>query len=198
MEHARRTTRRAGPAVIAAACLLVPQTAAAKLPATKNKLIVPGKSIAGVKLDMGKSAVFRQWGKGSCPTASFCEWQPREPAFVGQFDRAVVSFVDGKAVQITIQSAMDRNTNKLKPGPLAEWKTKKDIHIASKLSAVPKAYPGAKRAEGDAVSYNLLMGAGRNVTVTGFGSPGFGPSAKLVSSISVGWSNCHFDPSTTC
>jgi len=179
-------------------CLVIPTAAAAKLPATKNTKIVPGKSMAGVKLDMTKKQVFAQWGKGSCPDPGLCEWQKKKPSFVGQYEVARVSFYKGKAIFLRVSGAFSKSSNKLVPGPLAKWKTSKGISLGSKKGAVPKAYPAAKFSGGEAASFNLLLGSGRNTTITSFGFPSFGPSTNLVGGIGVDWSNCHFDSSTTC
>jgi hypothetical protein len=180
-------------------CLAVPTAATAKLPATTNTKIVPGKSMGGVKLDMTKTQVFAKWGKGSCVAgAGYCEWQRKKPTYVSQYERAVVSFVGGKAVKIHVQGAYTKGSHKLVPGPLAKWKTSKGVSLGSKRGAVPKAYPGAKPSGGDAPGFNLLLGSGRNVTITSWGTPGFGASPALVGDIGVDWSNCHFDLSTTC
>jgi hypothetical protein len=179
-------------------CLAIPTAATAKLPATKNTKIVPGKSMAGVKLDMTKAQVFAKWGKGSCEGAAYCEWQKKKPAYIDQYERAIVSFVKGKAVKIHVQAAYTKSSRKLVPGPLSRWKTSKGISLGSRAAAVSKAYPGASPSGGDAPSFVLLLGSRRDVTITSFGTPGFGASPTLVGNIGVDWSNCHYDPSTTC
>jgi hypothetical protein len=193
--HERRLPLAAGALLV---CLAVPTAATAKLPATKNTKIVPGKSMAGVKLDMTKAQVFAKWGKGSCVGGSYCEWQKKKPSYVDQYERAIVSFYKGKAIKIHVQAAYTKQTHKLVPGPLSHWKTSKGISLGSRRGAVPKAYPSARASGGEAPGFSLLLGSGRNVTVTSFGTPGFGASPALVGNIGVDWSNCHYDPSTTC
>jgi hypothetical protein len=179
-------------------CLLVPSAAGAKVPNPTSTKIVLGKSVAGVKLDMTKKQVFAKWGKGSCLSADICEWQAKKPTFSGQYERAVVSFINGKAWNIGIQAAFTKTAGKLKPGPLALWKTSKGIHLGSKKSAVTKAYGAAKLIGGSAASWNLFTGSGKNRSITGIGTRGFGASPTLVSSITVSWVPCHFDPSVSC
>ena len=59
------------------ACLLIPGAATAKVPNPASTKIVPGKSIAGVKLDMTKKQVFAKWGKGSCLSETFASGRRR-------------------------------------------------------------------------------------------------------------------------
>jgi hypothetical protein len=142
--------------------------------------------------------VFAKWGKGSCLSAGICEWQAKKPTFSGQYERAVVSFINGKAWNIGIQAAFTKGTGKLKPGPLALWKTSKGIHLGSKKAAVTKAYPSAQLSGGSAAAWNMFTGSGTNRSITGLGTRGFGASATLVSSITVSWVPCHFDPTVSC
>jgi hypothetical protein len=74
--------------------------------------------MAGVKLDMTKPQVLAKWGKTTCD-ASTCTWEG--PGTRGQNERAFVSFVNGKAVQITISSATKGNNLKFKPGVLSKF-----------------------------------------------------------------------------
>src|SRR3954452_20296086 len=102
-------------AIAAVALLSLPAAAGAHLPRTKSTQIVPGKSMAGVKLDMTKKQVFGKWGKTSCDPGS-CTWEG--PGTPGKNERAIVSFVGGKVIQISISSATKGNNLKFKPSSL--------------------------------------------------------------------------------
>lgn len=177
------------------AALLVPATLApaaqAKLPKPKTTAIKPGKSIAGVKLDMSKAQVFHQWGSTHCTLATLCEWVgPGKP---GAQERASVSFVKGKVVLISISAATTGTNLRFKPGTLSKWKTSKKIGLGSKKGAVHKAYPHAKANTSEGVmGYDLDIGAGPNLTLTRFSTPGFGASATRLRYITVGWDTCHY------
>jgi hypothetical protein len=173
------------------ALTLLPAAASeAKLPKTKNTKIVPGRSMGGVKLDMTKSQVFGKWGKTTCDPGS-CSWEG--PGTRGKNERAVVSFVDGKAVQIVISAATKGNDLKFKPGVLSQWKTSKGISLGLPKSKVPKAYPGAKPNNGEAVQgYDLFAGARPNLRYTRFSTPGFGASPNNLRSILIAWDVCHY------
>ena len=175
---------------VAAIGLSVPGAASAKLPNTKNKSIVPGKSIGGVKLDMSKAKVFSKWGSGKCHPG-FCNWEGKGK--VGHKEIASVSFVNGKAVQITISAKFTGDNLKFKAGPLAKWETSKHIKLGSSKSAVPKAYPKAKPNNGEGVQgYDLFAGAGTNLSYTRFSTSGIGASPTKLRYITVAWDVCHY------
>ena len=179
-------------AVATAAVLALPAAAAGHLPQTSSTKIVPGKSIAGVKLDMTKHQVFGKWGKTTCDPGS-CTWEG--PGTRGKNERAIVSFVSGKVVQITISAATKGSNLKFKPGTLSKWKTSKGIALGSPKAKVPRAYPKAQANNGEAVNgYDLFAGARPNLSYTRFSTPGFGGSPSLLRSIVVAWDTCHYSP----
>lgn len=177
-------------ALAAVALLALPAAAGAHLPRTQSTQIVPGRSMAGVKLDMTKKQVFGKWGKTSCDPGS-CTWEG--PGTPGKNERAIVSFVGGKVVQITISSATKGSNLKFKPGTLSKWKTSKGIALGSPKAKVPRAYPKAKPNNGEGVNgYDLFAGARPNLSYTRFSTPGFGASPSLLRSIVVAWDVCHY------
>lgn len=177
------------------AVLAATAPAAAKLPRPKTTLIVPGKSLAGVRLDMTRAQVFGQWGSTSCPSPGVCQWVA--PGTPGKTERATVSFVKGKVSAVTIAAATSGSNGKFKPGILSKWKTAKGIRLGSQKSAVPRAYPAAKPNTGEAVQgFDLFAGARPDLSYTRFSTPGFGASPTLLRTISVNWDLCHFAPET--
>ena len=152
--------RRIVVGVLAIACLACPTVALARLPSPKTTLIVPGTSIAGVKIGMNQTQVFHQWGGTSC-IPGLCTWQgPGNPSHA---ERATVSFVKGKVIQIGISAATSGNNLKFTPGQLSKWKTGKNIGLGSTRAAVKRAYPAAKANNSTGVAGWDLFG-GRHFT----------------------------------
>jgi hypothetical protein len=157
---------------LALGSLALPAGALARLPHPKTTVIVPGVSIAGVKIDMTQSQVFHQWGRTGCANG-FCQWLgPGDPAHA---ERATVTFFGGKVIQIDIDAGSTSGTNeKFKPGTLSKWKTGKNIHLGSTRASVKRAYPAAKANNSTGVAgWDLFSG----VHVTRFSSFGVGASA---------------------
>ena len=175
------------------AALCVPALADAKLPKPKTTAIKPGKSIAGVKLDMTRAQAFAAWGSTRCVAPTLCEWHgPGKP---GQQEVASISLVNGKVVQITIKAAVvGTATQSVRLGPLARWKTSKGIALGSKRSAVARAYPTARPNTGEAVNgYDLFAGSRPNLAYTRFAANGVGSrTANRLLYITVAWDVCHY------
>jgi hypothetical protein len=126
----------------AAALLLVPAGAGAKLPSPTTKRIVPGRSIGGVKLGMEAKTAVEKWGPGgTCAEAigNSCSWQgtPRQGA-------AVFIVEDGRVASVHIEVGSKPNDLPAYSGPITKWKTAKRIGIGSRLRSVTKAYPKAR------------------------------------------------------
>jgi hypothetical protein len=168
----------------------VPAAATAKLPRPRNAAIVPGTSIAGVKLDMSQSQVFSKWGSTHC-SSGVCAWEgPGKP---GQNERATVSFVRGKVVQIDISAALTGVNLKFKPGILSRWRTSKGISLGSFKKAVAHAYAHAKPNNGEAVQgFDLFAGSRPNLRYTRFSTSGIGASATRLRGIELAWDSCHY------
>src|SRR5215472_15567184 len=131
--------KRAVPCALFVGAFVFPSVALAHLPSPKTTLIVPGTSIAGVKIDMNQTQVFHQWGRTGC-IPGLCTWRgPGNPAHA---ERATVSFYKGKVIQIDINAGTANGTNvKFKPGQLSKWKTGKHIGLGSTRASVKRAYP---------------------------------------------------------
>lgn len=186
---------RAAIAVLVAmtAALCAPGLATAKLPRPATTAIKPGKSIAGVKLDMTKAQAFAAWGSTSCLAPTVCEWHGSGAA--GQQEVASISLVNGKVVQITIKAAVvGTATQSIRLGPLARWKTSKGIALGSKRSAVATAYPTARPNSGEAVNgYDLFAGSRPNLAYTRFAANGVSSrTANRLLYITVAWDVCHY------
>jgi hypothetical protein len=175
------------------AALCAPALANAKLPKPKTTVIKPGRSIAGVKLDMTKAQAFAAWGSTSCLAPTVCEWHG--PGKAGQQEVASISLVNGKVVEITIKAAVvGTATQGIRLGALARWKTSKKIGLGSKRSAVAKAYPTARANAGEAVNgYDLFAGSRPDLAYTRFAANGVSPrTANRLLYITVAWDVCHY------
>jgi hypothetical protein len=141
--------------------------ALAHLPSPKTTLIVPGTSIAGVKIDMNQTQVFHQWGRTSC-IPGLCTWLgPGNPSHA---ERATVSFYKGKVIQIAINAGTTNGTNeKFKPGQLSKWKTGKNIGLGSTRASVKRAYPAAKANNSTGVAGWDLFSGGHYTRFSSFG-----------------------------
>lgn len=145
---------------VAIAWTVFPTVAAARLPNPKTTLIVPGRSIAGVKIGMNHTQVFHRWGSTHC-IPGLCTWQGHgKPSHA---ERATVSFYRGSVIQIDINAGTSGTNVKFKPGQLSKWKTGKNIHLGSTRDAVKRAYPAAKANNSTGVAGWDLFG-GRHFT----------------------------------
>jgi hypothetical protein len=146
--------------------------------------------MGGVKLDMTRANVISKWGSASC-SSGVCTWEGKGDP--GHTERATVSFVDGKAVQIVINAKFIGSNLKFKAGPLAKWETSKHIKLGSSKGAVPKAYPNATANDSEGVQgYDLFHGARPNLSYTRFSTSGIGDSPNRLRYIQVAWDVCHY------
>lgn len=175
---------------LALVCVGIPAAASAKLPHPKTKVIAPGKSIAGVKLDMTKTQVFHQWGSTGC-SSDVCQWSG--PGAAGHNERATVSFLSNKVIQITINAAASGTNLKFKPGVLSTWKTSKHIGLGSSKASVKRAYPKATPNASEGVQgFDLLAGSRPNLRYTRFSTPGIGATPTRLRYIELAWDTCHY------
>jgi hypothetical protein len=151
--------------------------AAAKLPHPHTTLIIPGTSIAGMKLGMTASQAFHVWGSTGC-AAGVCTWWG--PGNRVHAERATVSVYQGHVIQIDINAGTTNGTNeKFRPGTLSKWKTARNIHLGSTKQAVKRAYPAARPNTSTGVAgYDLFFGGGIGLHYTRFSSWGFGATAN--------------------
>lgn len=150
--------RPLGLLVALAALLAVPATATAALPVVKTTTIVPGRSIAGLKVGMTVPQALAAWGTGTTCTAetrqAYCYYRGTER----QGDASFIVDKAGKVVTITI-SAGRKGINLVYAGPLQRWRTTKGIRLGSTTAQVVKAYPKAKGA-----GYGIQLGSGSRTT----------------------------------
>ena len=167
--------------------LALPSVAVAQLPHPKTTLIVPGVSIAGVKLDMSSDQVFTLWGDASCEIPEVCTWVG--PGSAGHAERAVVSFFSGRVIQIDIYAATGTN-RRFVPGQLSKWRTSKNIGLGSTKPSVKRAYPAARANNSRGVNgYDLFARAGASLRYTRFASFGTGATPNLLRYIELACSS---------
>lgn len=149
--------------------------AQATLPKFKDKTIVVGKSIGGVKLGSSGAAAKKAWG-GAAGCALFgtasCIYRAagstQSNTGEGSFD-----FPNGKVRTVYISAPMGAK-GPIYKAPLSTPKTDKGIGLGSKLSAIKKAYPKVK------VSGNYVTLAGKGGVTTTFTMYGSGASARAM------------------
>jgi hypothetical protein len=162
-------TRIAVPTLVS--LLVVVPAAEAKLPSPPTKLIVPGRSIAGVKLGMKAEDAVKKWGKGSeCDevVGVSCHWRGTMKQGSARFDVR-----DGKVYSITITAGQKPVTfDNVYRKPLVKWKTAKKVGLGTSLYTVGKKYKKAKPDGG-----GLALSSGKRETL--FSSSG-GRVASLI------------------
>ena len=140
-----------------AVLLVLPATAAAKLPTDGGKLIVPNSSIGGVKLGMAGAKAAKTWGKGgTCDqeVGVSCRYDGTTKQGSARFD-----LTDGKVTTIVLTAGQKTNGNPRYKGPITKWKTSKGVHIGTSLQKVAEKYPKAKPDGG-----GLALRSGRRTT----------------------------------
>ncbi len=157
--------------------LVAAGAASAKLPHPRRTLIVPGTSIAGMKLGMTQSEAFHVWGSTGCVVGVCTWWGPGSHVHA---ERATVSLYQDHVIQIDINAGTaNGTTEKFKPGTLSRWKTAKNIHLGSTKQAVKRAYPAARSNTSTGVAgYDLSFGSGIGLHYTRFSSWGVGATAN--------------------
>jgi hypothetical protein len=153
---------------LAAAALVVPAAAQAKLPVFSDSSFVANVGIGGVKLKQGHNAANHAWGMhGECSDFS-CRYQdPRR----SQLGYAQIGFEDGKrggVSQLEIGTGTDLRSGKPVFGtPLATIESAAGIGLGSSQRAVKAAYPKAKSIRG-APDFLILTDSKRNQTLFSF------------------------------
>ena len=160
--------------LVAVVALVATSSATAALP--RAGLIVPGRSIAGLRLGVTARAARKAWGiPAQCGTAAgvhYCRYATARPL------SGFVSFVltRGRVSSISLEAAYNPTTKRfVETGPLASFRTAKGIRIGSTAAAVRHAYPSAGSAasgqeltltNAKRVTYFLLSSAGNVYGIT--------------------------------
>jgi hypothetical protein len=133
------------PVLAVGALLALPAAALGNLPASSTKLVVPFKSIGGIRLGESYAAARAAWGPASggrsmcpekpLPAPSECLWDAghRGDADFFAYKDHVVEVV----IAVYFSGQADWTST-----PLDKYHTAKGIHLGSSYKAVKRAYPG--------------------------------------------------------
>ena len=132
----------------------------AKLPAPKVKTIVPGVSVAGVKLGMTTALAKKTLGPGSiCGVAAFpnakqCTWSATPNARPDRGPKITILTLGGKVRAIEVDGGTGG-------AAIKAFRTSKGVGIGSTRAALFAAYPKLKTPFGPD---NPSLGSGRTTT----------------------------------
>ncbi len=156
--------------LVASAGLLALALAAgaqAALPTTHSTLIVPVKSLAGVKLGSSLASATAAWGKGGTCSDSGCNYEStKDKDGTASFIVAQTSTTAPiKVVKVSIEAGLASLAYGAKKNfdtPLDRFKTAKGIGIGSTVANLKHAYPGLKKPSTGLFD---LAGPGESVTL---------------------------------
>jgi|CZKG01.1.fsa_nt_gi hypothetical protein len=149
-----------------AALALAPAAALAALPTAHSTLIVPNKSLAGVKLGSSLAAASSAWGKGgTCGLASCSYTTTGDRNGTAAFLIAATTVGDPeRVVSVAVEAGvLSASTGKHNFNtPLARYKTASGIGIGSTLAQLRHAYPHLVKEIG--APFYTLKGPGEGFT----------------------------------
>ena len=140
--------------------LAIVPTGLAKLPSPAVKTIVPGVSVAGVKLGMTTALAKKTLGPGSvCGVAAFpnakqCTWSVTPNARPDRSPKVTIVTIAGRVRAITIDGGTGG-------AAIKSYRTARGIGIGSTRAALFSAYPKLKTPFGPD---NPTLGSGRTTT----------------------------------
>jgi hypothetical protein len=155
---------RIGLVLCVVVALAAPALAQAALPQAKSTLIVPAKSLAGVKLNSSVAAAVAAWGKGGTCSSSSCQYGSQSNSL------GTASFLAAKRTEasptlvVEISITVGRSGTGLKPNfktPLARYRTASGIGLGSTVKELKHAYRHLVSEQGKVFS---LKGAGESMT----------------------------------
>jgi hypothetical protein len=146
--------------------LALAATAFAGVPHPSTRLIVPGKSLGGVRLGGTFAAARKAWGPGADCRKNFsmrvCVYKTNSYA---DGSAGFSSRSGGRIDEITLNAGFTRNSTPIFTNSVARFRTSKGIRLGSTSAAVRKAYPDVKRRSGSA-SYPLVLSGPGEATTT--------------------------------
>jgi len=130
--------------------LTLPAGAQAALPTTHSTLIVPVKSLAGVKLGASLASATASWGKGGTCSASGCNYESKndKDGSAGFVVAQTSATAPIRVVKVSIEAGVTSLAYGAKKNfdtPLDRFKTAKGIGIGSTAAKLKHAYPHLKK-----------------------------------------------------
>jgi hypothetical protein len=177
---ASRRTMLAGLAALLV--LALAPSADAKLPKFKNKTIVPGQSIGGLKIGMTKAKAIKTWGKPEACQDSPLWCQFRADSTINGFTTnnpfSGWYLKGGKIVGVEIEFAENAPID----AKMVKLKTSKGIHLGSSLIDARKKYGLPPGSGGEAGLSRAIVKKGNRCTL--FYAPT--PPYEKIEAIQVG------------
>lgn len=138
--------------------LLAVATADAALPTFKSDLIVPNKSLAGIRLNGSYAAAVKDFRSGACSKERGCNFEGANRSTFGVFFAEKTSTAPWVVGAIKISAGFKLVHGKVMPvfaAPLTALKTASGIGLGSTPREVKAAYP---KVTGSAASGYVLQG----------------------------------------
>ncbi len=146
------------------------------LPTTKNKTIVPGVSVAGVKLGMSLSKAAKLWkdseGDDNCfpgtPTETWCIFEIVRSS--AQLNTGNISYTGKKKVErISIRAPFTATEHPDFNTQVNKYKTKKGVRIGAPLGKLRSEFGKKLKRTGGANAYSSYEAKGPGKAITEFG-----------------------------
>jgi hypothetical protein len=160
---------------VALAGLVLAPAAGAALPSNRDKTIVPGASIGGVKIGIGGRKAVATWGPSRCAEAAdiLCHYEASVSSANFNTGNAAFQLIDGKVTGVSLTAAysFDRNRH-IVPAvsrALAKYKSDSGIGLGATVPQLKRAYPAARgRTTGGGAFARYTLGSGARATEFSF------------------------------